>query len=195
MTDIVSITKMMPISGRTRIWPVMSAVTASVAPSDRAPESPMKICAGWTLNHRKPRSAPMMSDAQQRQVRLGERRVEQRDDHVGHEGDGDRPARQPVEPVGDVDAVGGGHDGERPERDVDPRIDRDLAHEWHRDRGDVVRLLDLPGGHEGHDGQPDELLADADPFPGLGVEVVVEGAQQADPGERGQRRERRRVGS
>ena len=60
ITDIVSITKMIPISGRTRIWPVMSAVTASVAPSDSAPESPMKICAGWTLNHRNPSSAPMI---------------------------------------------------------------------------------------------------------------------------------------
>ena len=58
---MVSITKMMPISGRTRIWPVISAVTASVAPSDSAPESPMKIWAGWTLNHRKPSSAPMIS--------------------------------------------------------------------------------------------------------------------------------------
>ena len=47
-------TKMSPMSGRTRIWPVMSAVTARVAPSASAPESPMKICAGWTLNHRKP---------------------------------------------------------------------------------------------------------------------------------------------
>ena len=39
----------------------MSAVTASVAPSASAPESPMKIWAGWTLNQRKPSSAPMMS--------------------------------------------------------------------------------------------------------------------------------------
>ena len=48
---------MIPISGRTRIWPVISAVTASVAPSASAPESPMKIWAGWTLNHRKPEQA------------------------------------------------------------------------------------------------------------------------------------------
>jgi len=61
MTEAVSITKMIPINGRTRIWPVMSAVTASVAPSERAPESPMKICAGWTLNQRNPSNAPMIS--------------------------------------------------------------------------------------------------------------------------------------
>ena len=78
MTDAVSMTKMIPISGRTRIWPVISAVTASVAPRERAPESPMKIWAGWTLNHRKPSSAPMIS-AQQRQVRLRQRGVEQGD--------------------------------------------------------------------------------------------------------------------
>ena len=37
------------------------AVTASVAPSASEPESPMKIWAGWTLNHRNPSSAPMIS--------------------------------------------------------------------------------------------------------------------------------------
>ena len=39
---------------------MMSAVTARVAPRARDPESPMKIWAGWTLNHRNPSSAPMM---------------------------------------------------------------------------------------------------------------------------------------
>ena len=32
-------TKTMPISGRTRIWPVISAVTASVAPRDERARS------------------------------------------------------------------------------------------------------------------------------------------------------------
>ena len=50
----------------------MSAMTASVAPSASAPESPMKICAGWTLNHRKPSSAPMMSAHRSGQVGLGD---------------------------------------------------------------------------------------------------------------------------
>ena len=65
---------MMPISGSTRIWPVISAVTASVAPSDSAPESPMKIWAGWTLNHRKPEQRADDQRAQQREVGLGRRR-------------------------------------------------------------------------------------------------------------------------
>ncbi len=40
---------------------MINAVTASVAPSDNAPASPMITCAGWTLNHRNPSRAPMMS--------------------------------------------------------------------------------------------------------------------------------------
>ena len=61
ITEAVSITKMIPIRGRTRIWNVTRAVTARVAPRARDPESPMMICAGWTLNHRKPRMAPIIS--------------------------------------------------------------------------------------------------------------------------------------
>ena len=34
MSDIVSTTKISPISGSTRIWPVIRAMTASVAPRD-----------------------------------------------------------------------------------------------------------------------------------------------------------------
>ena len=83
---------------------MISAVTASVAPSDSAPESPMKIWAGWTLNHRNPSSAPMISAHSS--ARFGwagalSRAIE----HVRDEGDGQRPARQPVEAVGDVHAV------------------------------------------------------------------------------------------
>ena len=77
--------------------------------------------------------------------------------------------------------------------DVHPRVDRDRADERHGDGRDVVGLLDLPGGHERHDGQPDELLAGPDPLPGPGVEVVVEGAQRADAGQRRERREGRGV--
>ena len=61
MTEPVSITKTSPMSGSSSTWPVMTAVTASVAPSASEPESPMKICAGWTLNQRKASRAPMMS--------------------------------------------------------------------------------------------------------------------------------------
>ena len=148
----------------------------------------MKIWAGWTLNHRKPSSAPMISAHSRRQVGLV-RDVEQGDEHVRHEGDGDRAARQAVEAVGEVHAVGRGDDGERPEQDVQPRVDRHGADERHGDGRDGVGLLDLPGGDERDDRQPDELLAGADPLPGPGVEVVVEGAEQADarPGPRAAR--------
>ena len=170
----------------------MSAVTASVAPSASAPESPMKIWAGWTLNHRKPEQRADDQRAQEREVGLG-RVVEQRDEHVRDEGDGDRAARQPVEPVGEVHAVGRGDDREGAEQDVEPRLDRDRPDERHGDGGDVVRLLDLPGRDERDDRQPDELLAGADPLPGPRVQVVVEGAQHADAGQRRERRERRGV--
>ncbi len=39
----------------------MSETTANVAPIASEPESPMNTCAGWTLNHRKPSRAPMIS--------------------------------------------------------------------------------------------------------------------------------------
>ncbi len=69
MSWAVSSTNTKPMTGSSMTWPVMSATTASVAPSDRAPESPMNTSAGWTLNHRKPRIAPMMSA--HRMARLG----------------------------------------------------------------------------------------------------------------------------
>ena len=74
MTDAVSITKISPISGRTRIWPVIRAMTASVAPSDSDPESPMKIWAGWTLNQRKPEQGADDQGAEEGEVRLGRAR-------------------------------------------------------------------------------------------------------------------------
>ena len=72
--------------------------------------------------------------------------------------------------------------------DVDRRVDEDRADERHRDLVDRVRPLDQErGGDREHD-LPDELLADPDPLAGLGVQVVVERAEQADAGERRQRR-------
>ena len=124
MTEAVSITKMMPISGRTRIWPVIRAVTASVAPSDSAPGVADEDLRRVDVEPQEPEQRADDQRAQQRQVGLG-RRVEQRDQHVGDEGDGDGPAGQPVEPIGDVDAVRRGDDRERGEDDVDPRVDRD----------------------------------------------------------------------
>ena len=194
MTDAVSMTKMMPISGSTRIWPVISAVTASVAPERQRPGIADEDLRRVDVEPQEPEQGADDQRAQQRQVRLG-RGVEQRDEHVGDEGDGDRPARQPVEAVGDVDAVGRGDDREGGEHDIDPRVDRDGADERHRDGGDVIGLLDLPGRDDGDDRQPDQLLAGTDPLPGPGVEVVVEGAERADPGQRRERGEGRRVGA
>ena len=170
----------------------MSAVTARVAPSDSAPVSPMKICAGWTLNQRKPSSAPMMSA--HRRARLAWLGMLSRAiSRYATNAMASVPPGQPVEAVGDVHAVRRRHDRERGEEDVDPGVDRHRADERHRDRGDLVRLLDLVRGHERDDREPDELLAGADALPRPGVEVVVEGAEQPDhrPAPRSGRRSRR----
>ena len=65
----------------------------------------MKIWAGWTLNQRKPSSAPMMSA--QRKARFGcaVRFVQQRDEQERDEREDERPAGEAVEAVGDVHAV------------------------------------------------------------------------------------------
>ena len=74
----------------------------------------------------------------------------------------ERPAGEAVEAVGDVDAVGRRDDREgREQRCTADRVDRHGADERHADRRDVVGLLDLARGDDGHDGQPEELLADA----------------------------------
>ena len=121
--------------------------------------------------------------------------VEQRDQHVRHERDGDGAAGQAVETVGDVHAVGRGDDGEgREQRRTATARSATRTDEGDRDGGDRVRLLDLPCRDERDDRQPDELLAGADALPGARVEVVVERAQRSDAGQRGERREGRRVG-
>ena len=178
MTEPVSITKISPISGRTRIWPVIRAMTASVAPSDSEPESPMKIWAGWTLNHRKPEQRADDQRAQEGEVRLGGH-VEQGDEQERDEREDERPAGEAVEAVGDVDAVAGGDDRERGEEDVDRRVDRGPSPtNGTRDLVDVVGPLDVERGGEREHDLPEELLADADPLAGLGVQVVVERAEQ-----------------
>ena len=123
MSDAVSITKISPISGRTRIWPVIRAMTARVAPSDSDPESPMKIWAGWTLNQRKPEQRADDQRAQEREVRLG-RDVQEGDEQERDEREDERAAGEAVEAVGDVHAVARGDDRERGEEDVDRRGDR-----------------------------------------------------------------------
>ena len=60
-TLMITAKKTMPMIASSGSWPLTVATTASVAPRLSAPESPMKICAGWTLNHRNPIRAPMTS--------------------------------------------------------------------------------------------------------------------------------------
>ena len=62
----------------------------------------------------------MIERAQDGQVGLGSGAAERRDDHEAHEREDQRAAREAVEAVGEVDAVAGGHDGERREQDVRP---------------------------------------------------------------------------
>ena len=124
---------------------MISAMTARVAPSASDPESPMKIWAGWTLNHRNPSSAADDQRAQEGRVGLG-RHVEQRDEHERHEREGERPAGEAVEAVGEVDAVGRGHDREgRERRRRSTASIGDVADERDRDLGDLVGALDLLG--------------------------------------------------
>ena len=154
----------------------------------------MKIWAGWTLNHRNPSSAPMISAHSS--ARFGWAGVlSSAMSMYATKAIATVPARQPVEAVGDVHAVGGGDDRERREEPTYSHGSIGTApYERDRDGRDPVRLLDLAGRDERDDGQPDELLAGLDPLPGPRVEVVVEGAERTDAGQRRQRRERRGVG-
>ncbi len=130
--------------------------------------------------------------AEEREVGLG-RGVQQRDEHVRHERDRSGPARQPVEAIGDIDAVGRGDDGERREEDVQPRLDRQWTVERHRDGGDRVGLLDLVCRDEGDDREPDQLLAGLDPLPRPRVQVVIERPERTDARERSEWSEGRSV--
>ena len=103
---------------------MIRAMTARVAPSDSEPESPMKIWAGWTLNHRKPEQRADDQGAQTRPGSAAAGALSRAMIRYGDEGEDEGPARQPVEAVGQVDAVAGGHDGEGGEDDVGIGADR-----------------------------------------------------------------------
>ena len=70
MSDAVSITKISPISGRTRIWPVIRAMTASVAPSDSEPEIAHEDLGRVDVEPEEPEQRADDQRAQERQVRL-----------------------------------------------------------------------------------------------------------------------------
>ena len=159
---------------------MIRAMTASVAPSESDPESPMKIWAGWTLNQRNPSSAPMIRA--HRKARFGwAGTFRRRDDQERDEGEDERAAGESVEAVGDVHAVARGDDREGGEEDVEHRVDVDRADERNGDLVDLVRPLDQERGGEREHDLPEQLLADADPLARLGVQVVVERAEQARP--------------
>ena len=63
MSLTASSTNTTPITGSSSQWPVISARIASAPPSASEPVSPMKICAGCALNHRKPSTAPTVVKA------------------------------------------------------------------------------------------------------------------------------------
>jgi cell division protein FtsI/penicillin-binding protein 2 len=59
MTEIVSATKIPPIINKTNSCLTITAITPIAAPSPSAPTSPIKICAGCELYHKKPKRAPI----------------------------------------------------------------------------------------------------------------------------------------
>ena len=93
----------MAMIGSSSHCPVMMATVPSVAPSAIEPMSPMNICAGCALNHRKAKHAPtMIKHNCTRKIcpcKIG-------DHAISREGAGADDARQAVESVGEVDGVG-----------------------------------------------------------------------------------------
>ena len=75
--------------------------------------------------------------------------------------------RETVEPVGDVDRVAGGHDGESRHEDEQERVDVHGADEGHRQLVDAVGVLDLPSGCTGNHGLPQQLLRRTDAVAGI----------------------------
>ena len=184
MSDSVSMTKIRPISGSTRIWPVMRAMTASVAPSDSDPASPMMICAGWTLNHRKPSSAPMIS-AHRSAIWGWAGTLSSAMIRNETNANASVPPDEAVEAVGDVDAV------RRRRRSRTPRTRRRRAGRSATSPTNGTRMPVIwyvlwicYATNSATTDLPQQLLAGADPLARPGVEVVVDGAEQADERER-----------
>ena len=83
----------------------MSAITARVAPSASDPESPMKIWAGMDVEPEERQERPDDQRAEEGQVRLRVRLVEQRHEQERDEREDERATGEAVEAVGDVDPV------------------------------------------------------------------------------------------
>ena len=85
---------------------VITASPAIAPPRPSEPVSPMKIAAGNELNQRNPTHAPTRQARQQRQVAPGRRCAgDERHRRVGEQHDRGAARGQPVEAVGEVDAV------------------------------------------------------------------------------------------
>ncbi len=63
MTDSVSITKIPPAITSSNSCFDSSANNAKAEPNDNDPTSPIKISAGWALNHKNPSTDPMSAPA------------------------------------------------------------------------------------------------------------------------------------
>ena len=191
MSWTVSRTNTRPMTGSSMTWPVMSAMTASVAPSARAPESPMKTSAGWTLNQRKPSRAPMMSA--HRMARLGWAKGVLRAAMAMKpmKAKTSVPPARPSRPSVMLTRCWRPRWRTRANRMYSAGLDADRAEERHDERVDVVGVLDLPRHDERHDRLPDQLLAGADAVAGARVEPVVGRAQRSHQRERGEGREGR----
>src|SRR6266404_7780049 len=62
ITDPASITKTPPAITSTRGWWINTAIIPRDPPRASEPVSPMKTCAGWQLNQRNPRPAPIIAE-------------------------------------------------------------------------------------------------------------------------------------
>ena len=167
---------MRPMSGSSSTWPVMTAVTASVAPRASEPGVAHEDLGRVDVEPEEGEQRADDERAQHGQVGLPEG---EGDDHVAREGEDQRAAGEAVEAVGDVDRVAGGHDGEGGDEDEGDGMDVHRAEEGHRQLVDLVGVLDLPGRDAGHDRLPQQLLDGADAVAGARVEPVVGGAQDA----------------
>ena len=199
MTEPVSSTKTSPMSGRSKTCPVMSAMTASVAPSARAPGVAHEDLGRVHVVPEEREDGADDQGAEERQVGRVDAAVagllerDGGDDHVADEREDERAAGEPVEAVGDVHRVARRDDREGGDEDVEPRRDLDRSDEGDEERVDLVRVLDLPCGDPADDRLPEQLLAAADAVARARVEPVVGRPEQAHERERRERRERRAV--
>ena len=116
-----------------------TAIVPSRPPRASEPVSPMKICAGGALNHRKPHAGADQRAADDRELAGLDHEIDAeifREDRVADEigdeaeragRDHHRHDREPIEAVGEVDRVAGGDDDEGAEDREQPAQIGDVA--------------------------------------------------------------------